>query len=59
MMEFIFGLYDSEGNDLSQDYNTFDSLLTVGGPTQIESNLNNLFGEEALTSKTPISQDLK
>lgn len=44
MMEFIFGLYDSEGNDLSQDYNTFDSLLTVGGPTQIESNLNNLFG---------------
>ena len=44
MMEFIFGIYNSNGDDLSYDYNQFISLITQGGNSQLLNNINNLFG---------------
>jgi len=44
MMEFIFGVYDSAGNDLSNNFNQYLMLLSQGGPSQIQNNLGKLFG---------------
>ena len=44
MMEFIFGIYNSNGDDLSYDYNQFISLINQGGNSQLINNINNLFG---------------
>ena len=44
MMEFMFGVYDSAGNDLKNDFNQFQMLLFQGGPLEIQNNLGKLFG---------------